>query len=100
MLIRDWHVMWLKLPIILFLPSNGIFQYSFLFNLLFSLFNIIIQLILVGCKHRGSIGMFYIGGRLCVLCQFIEPVTFVHCAFIFALQNIALGGYLDTHRNI
>ena len=27
--------------------------------------------------------------RLC-----IEPVTFAHCSFIFALQNIALGGYL------
>ena len=45
-------------------------------------------------------GVFYKGGRDCVLCQFIEPVTFGHCAFIFALQNIALGGYLDTRRNI
>ena len=44
--------------------------------------------------------MFYIGGRNCVLCQFIEPVTFERCAFIFALRNIALGGYLDTRRNI
>ena len=35
-----------------------------------------------------------------LLCQFIEPVTFVHCAFIFALRNITLGGYLDTRRNI
>ena len=42
---------------------------------------------------------FYIGGST-LLCQFIEPVTYVHCAFIFALQNIALGGYLDTRRNI
>ena len=44
--------------------------------------------------------MFYIGGRGCVLCRFIEPVTFARCAFIFALWNIALGGYLDTRRNI
>ena len=43
--------------------------------------------------------MFYIGGRGFV-CQIIEPVTFAHCVFIFALQNIALGGYLDTRRNI
>ena len=49
--------------------------------------------ILVGCKHRASEGVFYIGGRGCVWCQFIEPVT-------FALRNIALGGYLDTRRNI
>ena len=38
--------------------------------------------------------MFYIGGRGFV-CQIIEPVTFARCAFIFALCNIALGGYLD-----
>ena len=44
--------------------------------------------------------MFYKGGRGCVLWQFIEPVTFARCTFIFALRNIALGGYLDTHRNI
>ena len=56
--------------------------------------------ILVGCKHRASEGVFYIGGRCCVLCQFIELVTFSRCAFIFALRNIALGGYLDTRRNI
>ena len=43
--------------------------------------------------------MFYIGGRGFV-CQIIELVTFARCAFIFALQNIALGGYLDTRRNI
>ena len=24
----------------------------------------------------------------------------LHVAFIFALRNIALGGYLDTRRNI
>ena len=29
-----------------------------------------------------------------------ELVTFAHCAFIFALRNITLGGYLDTRRNI
>ena len=44
--------------------------------------------------------MFYIGGRDYVLCQFIESVMFARCAFIFALQNIALGGYLDTRRHI
>ena len=43
--------------------------------------------------------MFYIGGRGLV-CQIIELVTFARCAFIFALRNIALGGYLDTRRNI
>ena len=37
-----------------------------------------------------------IGGRDCVLCQFIEPATFARCAFIFALRNIALGGYLEV----
>ena len=55
---------------------------------------------LVGCKHRAREGVFYIGGRGCVLCQFIEPVTFARCVFIFALRNIALGGYLDTRSNI
>ena len=55
--------------------------------------------ILVGCKHRASEGVFYICGRGFV-CQIIEPVTFARCAFIFALCNIALGGYLDTRRNI
>ena len=29
-----------------------------------------------------------------------EPVTFARCAFIIALRNIALDGYLDTRRNI
>ena len=48
---------------------------------------------MVGCKHRASEGVFYIGGHGCVLCQFIEPVKFAHCAFIFALRNIALDGY-------
>ena len=58
---------------------------------------------IVGCKHRASEGVFegvfYIGGRRFV-CQIIEPVTLARCAFIFALWNIALGGYLDTRRNI
>ena len=54
---------------------------------------------LVGCKHRASEGVFYIGGRGFV-CQIIEQVTFARCAFIIALLNIALGGYLDTRRNI
>ena len=52
--------------------------------------------------RRGLItseGVFYIGGRGFV-CHIIEPVTFARCAFIFALCNIALGGYLDTRRNI
>ena len=42
---------------------------------------------------------FYIGGST-LLCQFIEPVTFACCAFIFALRNITLGGYLDTRRKL
>ena len=58
------------------------------------------QILLVGCKHRKSEGVFYIGGRDCVLCQFIEPVTFARGTFIFVLRNIASGGYLDTRRNI
>ena len=41
--------------------------------------------------------MSYIGSRGCVLCQFIEPVTFARCVFIFALRNIALGRYLVEH---
>ena len=52
--------------------------------------------ILVGCKHRASEGVFYIGGRG----QIIEAVTFARCALIFALRNIVLDGYLDTRRNI
>ena len=31
------------------------------------------------------------GERSVYCAQFIEPVTFARCAFIFALQNIALG---------
>ena len=50
-------------------------------------------------KHRASEGVFYKGGRRFV-CQIIEPVTFARYAFIFALRNIALGGYLDIRRNI
>ena len=34
-----------------------------------------LQLLLVGCKHRASESVFYIGGRGFV-CQIIEPVTF------------------------
>ena len=59
----------------------------------------IIILLLVGSKHQASEGVFYIGGSGFV-CQIIEPVTFARCTFIFALRNIALGGYLDTCRNI
>ena len=55
--------------------------------------------ILVGCKHRASEVLLYIGGRGLVS-QIIEPVTFARCAFIIALRNIALDGYLDTRRNI
>ena len=49
--------------------------------------------------------MFYIGGRGCVLCQFIESVTFARCPFIFALWNIALGEifnytYIETFRTL
>ena len=39
--------------------------------------------------------MFYIGARGFV-CQIIEPVTFVRCAFIIVLRNIALVGYYET----
>ena len=60
----------------------------------------VINILLVGCKHRASEGVFYIGGRGCVLHQIIETVTFARCAFIIALRNIALDGYLDTRRNI
>ena len=55
--------------------------------------------ILVGCKHRASEVLLYIGGRGLVN-HIIEPVTFARCAFIIALRNIALDGYLDTRRNI
>ena len=34
-----------------------------------------------------------------LLCQFTDLVTFAYCVFIFALRNITLGGYLDTHKN-
>ena len=57
---------------------------------------------IVGCKHRASevlLYIIYIGGRGLVS-QVIEPVTFARCAFIIALRNIALDGYLDTRRNI
>ena len=60
---------------------------------------LIFVIILVGCKHRASKGVFYIGGRGFV-CQIIELVTFARCVFIIALQNIALGRYLYTRRNI
>ena len=63
-------------------------------------FALVLSDLLVGCKHRVSEGVFYIGGRDCVLCQFIEQIKFARCAFIFALWNIALGGYLDTRINI
>ena len=58
-----------------------------------------ISIKLVGGKHRASEGVFYIGGHGFVS-KIIELVTFTRCAFIFALRNIALGGYLDTRRNI
>ena len=50
-----------------------------------------------GCKHRASEVLLYIGGRGLVS-QIIEPVTFARCAFIIALRNIALDGYLDTRK--
>ena len=46
-----------------------------------------------------SLVLLYIGGHGLVS-QIIEPVTFARCAFIIALRNIALDGYLDTRRNI
>ena len=39
-------------------------------------------------------------GSSILFCQVIEPVIFVCCAFIFALWNMTLDGYLDTRRNI
>ena len=42
---------------------------------------------------------FYIGGST-FLCQFIEPIAFARCAFIFAWWNNTLGGYLDTHEHL
>ena len=47
-----------------------------------------IKIKLVGCKHRESEGVFYVGDRG-FICQIIEPVTFARCTFIFALRNIA-----------
>ena len=53
--------------------------------------NISTCIYLVGCKHQANEGVCCIGGRGCVLCHFIEPVTFARCAFIFPLR--AVGGY-------
>ena len=50
-------------------------------------------------EHRASEREFHIGGSTS-LCHLIDPVTFAHGAFIFALRNIALGRYLGTCRNI
>ena len=50
---------------------------------------------IVGCKHWAREREFCIGGSP-LLWQFIEPVTFARCAFILVLQNITLGGHLDT----
>ena len=44
-------------------------------------------------------GVFYIGGRGCVLYQFIELATFARCAFIFALRNIRRNIYIEHLRN-
>ena len=41
----------------------------------------------------GTVGRYDIDRRDCVLCQFVEFVTFALCVFIFALRNIALGGF-------
>ena len=46
---------------------------------------------LVGCKHRASEGLFYIGSHVCVLGQFIESVTFARCAFIFCIVEYRIG---------
>ena len=45
------------------------------------------QQILEMLQYWVSEGEFCIGGCGCVLCQFIEPVTFVRCTFIFALHK-------------
>ena len=52
--------------------------------------NVFHSCILVGCKHRASEGVFYIGDRGCVLCQFIQPVMFASCAFIFCIRNVEM----------
>ena len=39
----------------------------------------------IGCKHRASEVLLYIGGRGLVS-QIIEPVTFARCAFIILLH--------------
>ena len=61
--------------------------------------SVLFIIIVVGCKHPASEVLLYIGGHGLVS-QIIEPVTFARCAFIIALRNIALDGYLDTRRNI
>ena len=66
---------------------------------IFIIIVVIFYYYIVGCKHRASEVLLYIGGRGLVS-QIIEPVTFARCAFIIALRNIALDGYLDTRRNI
>ena len=47
--------------------------------------------ILVGCKHRASEGVLYIGGHGCVLCQFIEPVTFCALRVYICIAEYRIG---------
>ena len=49
-------------------------------------------------RKRYSVGRANASSTL--LCLFIELITFARFVFIFVLQNIVLGGYLDIHRNI
>ena len=56
------------------------------------------MIIIIITRKRFSVGRGNASSTL--LCQFIEPVMFVRCVFIFALRNITLGKYLDTRRNI
>ena len=55
---------------------------------------------LVGCKHRASEGVFYIGGFGCVLCLFIEPVKVFYLRVYVCIVEYRIGAYLDTCRNI
>ena len=56
-----------------------------------------ITIIIVGCKHWASEGVFYIGGCGFV-CQIIEPVTFARCDCFSGASNtamsISLHGYI------
>ena len=89
----DFLILLIPTPLVSVLFCSSIPTFLFIFYIY------IYIIILVGCKHRASEVLLYIGGRGLVS-QIIELVTFARCAFIIALRNIALDGYLDTRRNI